>query len=179
LNFEVATMAQDTKSARDLRLLSEIWHNPDATQANLAARLGVAIGTVNWHMRRLVAKGYIKAKRVERRKLRYIITPEGLALRARLTVAYVENQMALYRATRARAKTVLKKVKDGGYQAVWVDGDGDIADVCRLTCLEQGVSLAVDGAADGIPHIVIESGEIKLCRSGLLAASEIASDGSS
>jgi DNA-binding MarR family transcriptional regulator len=171
-------MGQDPKSARDLHLLSEIWRNPDATQAILAARLGVAIGTVNWHMRRLVAKGYIKAKRVERRKLRYIITPEGLALRARLTVAYVENQMALYRATRARAKTVLRKVKKGGFQSVWIEGDGDIADVCRLTCLEQGIGLAANGAEDGVPHIVIESGEIKLRRPKQEAASEMAMDGS-
>ena len=69
---------------RELVLLEQIEQDPDVTQANLAAKLGVAVGTVNWHLKRFVAKGYVKVKRAQRRKLQYIITPEGLAFRARL-----------------------------------------------------------------------------------------------
>jgi DNA-binding MarR family transcriptional regulator len=126
---------------RELNLLEEIARDPDTTQANLATRLGVAVGTVNWHIKRLIAKGYIKVKRAERRKLKYIITPEGLALRARLTVNYIENSMELYRQTRNRARRVLQEAQNQGIQAVHIDGEGDIADVCRLTCLEQGFKL--------------------------------------
>jgi DNA-binding MarR family transcriptional regulator len=71
---------------RELSLLEHIEHDPDITQATLADQMGVAVGTVNWHLKRLVAKGYVKVKRAQRRKLRYIITPEGIALRAHLTV---------------------------------------------------------------------------------------------
>jgi DNA-binding MarR family transcriptional regulator len=71
---------------RELILLEQIERDPDVTQATLAAQLGVAVGTVNWHVKRLVAKGYVKVKRAQRRKLLYIITPEGIALRARLTI---------------------------------------------------------------------------------------------
>ncbi|MGH2628533.1 MAG: winged helix-turn-helix transcriptional regulator, partial [Anaerolineales bacterium] len=78
-------------TTRELGLLSEIERDPDSTQAGLAVKLGVAVGTVNWHLKRMIAKGYVKVKRAERRKLRYIITPDGIALRARLTIAYVEN----------------------------------------------------------------------------------------
>ena len=74
---------------RELNLLEQIESDPDITQATLADRLDVAVGTVNWHLKRLVSKGYVKVKRAQRRKLRYIITPEGLALRARLTVNYI------------------------------------------------------------------------------------------
>ncbi len=131
--------------ARDLGLLEEIERDPDTTQATLATRLGVAVGTVNWHLKRLIAKGYVKVKRAERRKLRYILTPEGLALRAQLTLAYVDRSMALYRETRVQAQRALAAVRARGYQAVRVEGDGDIADVCRLTCLEQGMPLAGEG----------------------------------
>ena len=61
-------MEQSTDSTRDLRLLEHIELDPDVTQASLAGQLGVAVGTVNWHLKRLVAKGYIKVKRAERRK---------------------------------------------------------------------------------------------------------------
>ncbi len=59
----------------EMSLLEQIENDPDVTQASLATRMGVAVGTVNWHLKRLITKGYVKVKRAERRKLRYIITP--------------------------------------------------------------------------------------------------------
>jgi DNA-binding MarR family transcriptional regulator len=143
------------KTYRDLGLLEEIERDPDATQAGMAAKLGVAVGTVNWHLKRLVAKGYVKVKRAERRKLRYIITPEGLALRAKLTVAYVENSLALYRKTRTQARRTLSQALKAGHSKVWIDGKGDIADICRLTCLEMGISVLEkhDGQNAGVLEV--------------------------
>jgi DNA-binding MarR family transcriptional regulator len=124
---------------REMVLLEKIEYDPDITQANLAAQLGVAVGTVNWHLKRFVAKGYVKVKRAQRRKLRYIITPEGIAFRARLTVNYIEQSMQLYRLVRDRVQEAVKEVKLAGYDSVRIVGDGDIADICRLTCIEQGL----------------------------------------
>ncbi|HPH97362.1 MAG TPA: winged helix-turn-helix transcriptional regulator [Anaerolineaceae bacterium] len=134
-------MNDETASPHDLLLLEQIEQNPDASQASLAAYLGVAIGTVNWHIKRLINKGYVKVKRIERRKLRYIITPEGLSLRAHLTIDYIQTSFKLYRYTRERVLTLLEQVKEAGYTQVRVTGDGDMAEICRLTCLEQAVAV--------------------------------------
>jgi DNA-binding MarR family transcriptional regulator len=133
------------EKARELTLLEQIERNPDVTQASLATQLGVAVGTVNWHIRRLIEKGYVKVKRAERKKLRYIITPEGIALRARLTVDYIEHSFDLYRRTRQRVKTHLDEVKKAGFNRIQLVGDGDVADICRLSCLEQDVDIVNDG----------------------------------
>jgi DNA-binding MarR family transcriptional regulator len=131
--------------AREMALLESIERNPDVTQAGLATQLGVAIGTVNWHLKRLIEKGYVKIKRAERKKLRYIITPEGIALRARLTVDYIEQQFLLYRNTRQRVREHLEKVRQAGFDQVTLLGEGDVADICRLTCLEHGITIVTDG----------------------------------
>jgi DNA-binding MarR family transcriptional regulator len=68
-------METQNDSSHDLPLLENIERDPDVTQADLATQLGVAVGTINWHLKRLVEKGYVKVKRAERRKLKYIITP--------------------------------------------------------------------------------------------------------
>lgn len=130
---------------RELILLEQIERDPDVTQASLAAQLGVAVGTVNWHIKRLISKGYVKVKRAQRRKLRYIITPEGIAFRARLTVNYIETSMRLYRKTRQRVRELLAEVKSDGFSQVRIEGEGDIADICRLTCLEQNFVIVEDG----------------------------------
>jgi DNA-binding MarR family transcriptional regulator len=136
-----------SESARELALLEHIESNPDVTQASLATQLGVAVGTVNWHLKRLIDKGYIKIKRAERKKLRYIITPEGIALRTLLTVDYIEQQFLLYRNTRQRVREHLEQIKNAGYEEVSILGEGDVADICRLSCLEQGVAITTDSNA--------------------------------
>jgi DNA-binding MarR family transcriptional regulator len=138
-------MDTSTDNARQLALLENIERDPDITQASLATHLGVAVGTVNWHLKRLIEKGFVKIKRAERKKLRYIITPEGISLRARLTVDYIEQQFLLYRNTRKRVKEHLKAVRQAGYDRVRLIGEGDVADICRLSCLEQGIALVPDG----------------------------------
>lgn len=162
--------------AREIRLLDQIESDPNVTQASLAIQLGVAVGTVNWHLKRLIAKGYVKIKRAERRKLRYIITPEGIALRARLTIDYVEQSLLLYRRMRARVRELLVDVKQAGYSQVLLDAGAetngaDITDICRLTCLEQGIQLIdLDGISAGqqleplekIPRLEIRGMKVQL-----------------
>ena len=157
-------MDTQTDPTRELNLLEYIESDPDINQATLAAHLGVAVGTVNWHLKRLIDKGYVKVKRAQRRKLRYIITPEGIALRARLTVNYIDNQMRLYRRIRQRVRELLSQIKQDGYTRVIIEGDGDIADICSLTCLEQGVTLtdSVDSQDIIVPVIEVSGTKVRL-----------------
>jgi len=139
--MSISTEPDLSEFDRDLILLEQLEENPEATQATLAIQLGVAIGTVNWHLKRLIAKGYIKAKRVERRKLRYMITPEGLALRARLTLDFIQSSFRLYRLVRERSIVAIHQVEEAGFSNIFVQGEGDVAEICRLTCLEKGFKI--------------------------------------
>lgn len=137
-------METSETSSRELTLLEQVERDPDVNQSALANQLGVAVGTVNWHLKRLIAKGYVKVQRAERKKLRYIITPEGIALRARLTVDFIERSFDLYHKTRERVKDHLRTARAAGYNRIRIRGDGDVADICRLTCLEQGFAVVQD-----------------------------------
>ena len=140
-------MTESTENARELALLENIERDPDITQVSLASQLGVAVGTVNWHLKRLIAKGYVKIKRAERKKLRYIITPEGIALRTLLTLDYIEQQFLLYRNTRKSVLEHLDAIQQAGYTYVRLIGEGEVAEICKLSCLERGITLvAVDSA---------------------------------
>ncbi|HXF84757.1 MAG TPA: winged helix-turn-helix transcriptional regulator [Anaerolineales bacterium] len=152
-------METATEELRELTLLEKIESNPDINQATLATQLGVAVGTVNWHLKRLIAKGAVKVSRAERKKLRYIITPEGIALRARLAVDYVERSLTLYRKTRQRVKDHLAKVRRAGYDRVRLRGKGDVVDICRLTCIEQGIAIVND---KNVPILQVDGYKIQL-----------------
>jgi DNA-binding MarR family transcriptional regulator len=152
-------MQTSTETSRELALLEHIEHDPDVTQASLATQLDVAVGTVNWHLKRLIEKGYVKIKRAERKKLRYIITPEGIALRARLTVDYIEQQFLLYRNTRQRVKDHIDQARKAGFDTIAISGEGDVADICRLTCMEQGMQVV---SGEGSPILSVYGLTVRL-----------------
>jgi len=147
------------ESSHALEMLTHIEANPDISQLTLADELGVAVGTINWHLKRMIAKGYVKVKRAQRKKLRYIITPEGIALRAALTVDYIKNSFDLYRQVRERTNLCLQQLESAGYQSVNVLGEDEVAEVVRLTCLEQGVTVTNDAQA---PQIRIQGIKLAL-----------------
>lgn len=152
-----------SKDVRELELLEALAEKPEARQVDLATRLGVAVGTVNWHLKRLAAKGYIKVKRIGRWHWGYILTPKGMTQKARLTVAYIHSSMSLYREARKRSRALLNQVKQAGYREAVLEGEGELVDVCKLTCLEQGIHcISSNGKKQEVPVLKVDGLEIVL-----------------
>ena len=124
--------------------------------------MGVAVGTVNWYVKRLVKKGHIKVTRLQRRRLRYLITPEGISEKTRLAMEYVQISMGMYRATRQQARDLLSKAREAGFQSVTVLGQGDLVDVCRLTCLAQSVQITSEDVDAELPVLRVSGSAVML-----------------
>ena len=98
----------------EFRILEQLEDNPDVTQTDLAVKLDVAVGTVNWYVKRLIRKGYVKASRLQRRRMSYLVTPKGIAEKTRLAVEYVQVSMNMYRGVRQSATKLLLQLQDAG-----------------------------------------------------------------
>jgi DNA-binding MarR family transcriptional regulator len=140
---------------RDLQLLEALERDPEVTQAGLAAQLGVAVGSVNWYLKRLIRKGYVKATHLQRRRMKYFVTSEGLALKARLTVQYMKASLRVYRELREAAREALAQVREAGYAAVWAAGHGEAIEIFNLTCLEEGIEV-VKEPSPTLPEVQVE-----------------------
>lgn len=80
----------------DYKLLRQITDQPTASQRSLAARLGVSVGKVNYCLRALVDKGWVKANNFRRsdNKLAYayLLTPRGVRAKVRLTHEFLAHK---------------------------------------------------------------------------------------
>jgi len=148
------------KPEHELHILEEIERNPDITQAALAAQLDVAVGSVNFVVKRLVNKGYVHVKHLQRRRLKYIITPAGIALRSKLTLDSLQYSMRLYRETRAQAKQLIGEIQQRGYHQLAVRGSSELAEVVALTCLEMNIRVEPEDI--NLPVIAIAGTGLKL-----------------
>jgi EPS-associated MarR family transcriptional regulator len=83
-----------------LKVLRQIEGNPEITQRELAAELGVSLGKVNYCLKALIDKGLVKAKNFHnsnnKRAYIYKLTPKGIEEKALISVAFLRRKMREY-----------------------------------------------------------------------------------
>jgi EPS-associated MarR family transcriptional regulator len=87
------------------RILKAVEGEPQITQRELAARLGMSVGKVNYCLRALIRKGFVKAKNFknssQKRQYVYKLTPQGVAERTRVAIAFLMLKSAEFDEIRA------------------------------------------------------------------------------
>ena len=84
-----------------LNVLRKINLNPKFSQRKLAKELGFSLGKLNYCIKELKKKGFIKIKNFRKQKdkikyFQYIITPKGISERTKLTINFMKRKMQEY-----------------------------------------------------------------------------------
>ena len=127
--------------AKEYDLLEEISKDSMITQSGLSSRLGMAVGSVNWYIKRLVNRGYVKVSHLDRTRLKYDLTPEGMKVFSQRASQYAKDSLSVYKSFRQKAKDIVGELKARGISEVYLDGDDEVMDILRLTCIEGGISV--------------------------------------
>lgn len=131
----------DTQSYRELKVLEELSVNSSVTQRHLAMQLKAALGLTNLMMRRLIKKGYVKVVNIQNNRLNYLLTPQGVSEKTRLTYEYLEYSLHLYRTVRLVLREALAPVARSGGKRIVLFGAGEIAEIAYLTLKELQLQL--------------------------------------
>jgi DNA-binding Lrp family transcriptional regulator len=128
----------DIEAHRDLKLLEAVEEDSRVTQRSLANRLGIALGLTNIYLRRLVRKGYIKCVNVQSNRISYLITPRGIAEKARLTYEFMDYSLHLYGEVRQHLREALQACAAAD-RRVAIYGRGEAAELAYLSLKEFGL----------------------------------------
>lgn len=128
----------------EYELLNEIAQDSLVTQSNLSQRLGIAVGSVNWYIKRLISRGWIKVSRLDRTRLKYDLTSEGLSVFTQRALLYARDSLKVYSGIRQKAKMIVGQLQKKGIRAVYIveDSSDELVDILRLTCIEAGIHLS-------------------------------------
>ena len=83
------------------KILRGIQKKPNSTQRELAEELGFSLGKLNYCLKELKNKGFVKLKNFQKQPdkinvLQYILTPKGIAERTKLTINFMKRKMKEY-----------------------------------------------------------------------------------
>ncbi|MGR8934979.1 MAG: MarR family EPS-associated transcriptional regulator [Gammaproteobacteria bacterium] len=106
-----------------LRVLRILQSNPEITQRELAAQLGISLGKVNYCLKALIDKGWIKANNFKNNNNKaayaYLLTPRGLEEKGRITVAFLKRKITEYELLKQEIEQLHEEVAaaENGQQA--------------------------------------------------------------
>ena len=128
----------------EYELLNEIAQDALVTQSSLSDRLGIAVGSVNWYIKRLIHRGWIKVSRLDRTRLKYDLTSDGMAVFTQRALLYARDSLKVYSGLRQKAKAVVTQLQKKGIRDVYLvaEANDEIMDILRLTCIEAGIRLS-------------------------------------
>ena len=96
------SLLQEDTYFRVLRMLQD---NPDMTQREIAEKLGISTSGLNYCLKALIDKGWVKVQNFSQSKNKfgyvYVLTPQGIAEKAMLTGRFLKRKMHEYDALRA------------------------------------------------------------------------------
>ena len=97
------------------RLLTILSDDPYITQRDLAKKLGISLGAVNYCLKELIVIGHIKANNFKKNtnKLRYLylLTPLGIKEKALLANDFLKRKLSEYHALKAEIKSIQSDLK--------------------------------------------------------------------
>jgi len=82
------------------KILKQLDNNPKINQRQLAQDMDVSLGKINYCLKALIDKGWIRVQRFKQSSNKtaylYLLTPEGIAAKARLTRSFLQYKIAEY-----------------------------------------------------------------------------------
>src|SRR6185369_14874759 len=123
------------------QLLSEVADEQPISQRELASRLGIALGLVNSYLKNFVAKGFIRIKNYPHNRYAYLLTPRGMAEKARLAYQHVNYFTNLYTVTRKDYLKLFSELAERGISRVAFCGVDEVAEIAWLSLQETGLEL--------------------------------------
>ena len=99
------------------RIFKLLGDDPNFTQRQMAAKMGISLGKFNYCLNELVKKGFVKINRFKSSQNKaaylYILTPHGLEEKTKITVNFLKRKMSEYEKIKKEIEKLKEEVGDG------------------------------------------------------------------
>ena len=107
-----------TRDELRLRVLRTLEANPQLTQRQLAEQLGVSLGGVNYALKALIERGFVKADNFRRSGSKvaylYLLTPKGVVEKTSLATAFLSRKIEEYEMLKREIEALKGKIGSEG-----------------------------------------------------------------
>jgi Mn-dependent DtxR family transcriptional regulator len=132
----------DKEERYTLEILNRIEENGRVTQPEIASHLGISLGLANSFIKRIARKGYIKLTTIPRDRAKYLLTPQGIAAKSRLTIKYLQYSLNFYKKAKDTIARAYAQLEKEGAKNVVFYGVGEIAEIAYILLQQNQMQLS-------------------------------------
>lgn len=122
----------------EFRIIDEIDKNLNTTQRKISHQIGLSLGMTNLIMKRLIVKGYVKVKGLNRRNVQYILTPRGFAEKVKKTHRYLLRTIDTLKTVKEKIQDTVLEYYEKGERNFIILGKGELADIVEISLRDIG-----------------------------------------
>jgi len=126
-------MPKDSLNEREFELINIVGAKLSANQRDLSRHMSLSLGTTNMLIRRLVNKGYLRITQLDKRKVRYMLTPKGFSEKMRKSVKYTVKTINSIGSIRAKIREIIEKLYAEGERRFYLLGATDLVTLVEMT----------------------------------------------
>lgn len=131
------------------RILQVIDADDSVSQRSMASQLGIALGLTNLLVKGLVKRGLIRVRLIQRHRVRYFLTPAGMAEKARMSRLALAAAVDRYAVARRRIRDTFQRISvdwpegsHAGQKRILFLGTGEVAEIGFICLHETDLTLA-------------------------------------
>lgn len=129
-------MSHDVLEEREFELINIIGAELGANQRDLSRLLNLSLGMVNMLVRRLISKGYIRIVQLNKKKVQYLLTPEGFSEKVRKSFRYTLKTINSIALIREHVKGILLKSIREGHKSFYIYSEADLTSLVKMVFSE-------------------------------------------
>ena len=103
---------------REFELVNILGYRMESNQRTLSQELNLSLGATNILIRRLITKGYIRAKQLNKKKIQYLLTPKGLSEKMKKSMKYTVSTIRHITLLQESIKTILLDLRTKGHTPI-------------------------------------------------------------
>ncbi len=160
-------MPQDPLNEREFELVNIIGAALSSNQRDLSRQMNLSLGLTNMLIRRMVAKGYIRIRQLNQRKVQYILTPKGFTEKMQKSVKYTLKTIRSINLLKERITVIVKDLYNQGEKEFYLLGESGLTPLIEMVFKEN---MPLDCHLKKISDVAqtsVNGGLILVCQEGI------------
>lgn len=158
LHGKYSTSSAEIEFLENLNVI--VAEHPDVSQREISRQTGISLGIVNGLLKRCADRGWIALKNINKRKLAYIITPEGMNELFVRSISFMRRNFAQLRVYNENIDRNIEKAHRQGKTEVLLVGNSELQLFIEQSCKKHGMAFSktedfYPGVSDSNRYVVL------------------------
>jgi DNA-binding MarR family transcriptional regulator len=124
----------------DYNILKTIESDSTVSQRRLSSQMEINVASVNFALKRLIKKGFIRMVGINPRRIQYFITPEGLREKTQLAYSFFDRNLHFYKEVRSDIEARIAEAANDTSTSIAIYGIGELSEIAYMVVSAMNIN---------------------------------------